>query len=185
MRSVPAPPLHSGFPLVGHAVSFFRDPERLLRHGYDKLGSPFSLRFAGRDVAVLLGPEHQRIFFEATDKLLRIRGAYPFLVPMFDDKTYFLAEEDEYKEQRAISLPAFSGQKMEGYVGQMVAEVEAWMDELGDEGEMDLIESVGPVVMWIAARPFLGEAFRQKLAKEVFFTFRDFSAGLEAGLALL
>ena len=178
------PPLLHGFPVVGHAVSFFRDPERLVRHGYETLGSPFALRFGGRNVAVLLGPDHQRIFFEATDKLLSLRGAYPFFIPMFDDKTYFLADDAEYKEQRTISLPAFSPQKMEGYVDAMVSEVEAWMDELGDEGEMDLVDSVGPIVMWIAARAFLGDAFRQNLAKEFFRTFRNFSAGLEAVLPL-
>src|SRR5207248_11643527 len=87
-----APPLLQGFPYVGHAVSFFRDPERLLREGYETHGRLFSLRFGPRNVAVLLGPEHQRTFFEKTDKLLSIRDAYPFFIPMFDDRAYFLAD---------------------------------------------------------------------------------------------
>jgi hypothetical protein len=58
------------------------------------------------------------------------------------------------------------------------------VERLGDEGEFDLIPTLGPVVMDIAAHSFMGREFHEKLGHEFFDLFRDFSGGMEFVLPL-
>src|SRR5215470_16225458 len=78
------PPFLPGLPLIGNAHQFLTDPVPLLQRGYQQYGRIFSVRLGNKPMAVLLGPEYNRIFFEQTDKLLSMREGYPFLLPMFN-----------------------------------------------------------------------------------------------------
>jgi sterol 14-demethylase len=142
-------------------------------------GPIFSIRLGTRHAAVLLGPEYNRLFFAETDKCLSMREVYRWLIPMFGDKLVFVAEEDEYREQKAIVWPALEGRKLAGYVGAMEKETMAWLDALGHEGAFDLIESFGRLTMFIAARAFLGENFRKQMGDEFWGLFRDLAGGVE------
>ena len=58
------------------------------------------------------------------------------------------------------------------------------IERLGDRGSFDLIPTLGPLVMNIAANAFLGPAFRGGLGSEFFTDFRHFSGGMEPVLPL-
>ena len=179
------PPMASGgIPVLGHALQFLRDPTALMERGYHEHGPVFSLQLANRRAVVLLGPENNHFFFSETDKLLSIRESYPFFVKMFHERFYLLAEFAEYLEQRAIILPRFQPQQMHQYVTTMADETFALMERLGERGTFDLIPTLGPLVMHIAARAFLGDDFRQRLGKQFFADFRRFSGGMEPILPL-
>ncbi len=185
MTALSLPPTVSGStPVIGHALQFLRDPIPLLERGYQEHGSVFSLRLGTKPAVILLGPENNRFFFAETDKLLSIREGYPFFIKMFHERFYFFAEFEEYLEQRAIILPRFQGQQMNQYVSTMVQETRDLIDQLGDSGSFDLIPTLGPVVMNIAAHAFLGSDFRSRLGGEFFADFRRFSGGMEAILPL-
>src|SRR3954454_8883092 len=184
LSSLPSPPALSGPPFVGHAIQFLKDPVTLLARGLTEKGRIFSFRLGNKSAVALLGPEHNRFFFEQTDKLLSIREAYPFFIKMFHERLYFFAEPEEYKQQRAVILPCFQGKKMANYVGVMAKETLAFMDRLGPSGEFDLTPTLGPLVMNVAAASFLGDDFRHRLGEEFFDIFRDFSGGMEVVLPL-
>lgn len=179
------PPLLSGRrPVAGHTVEFLRNPVGLLERGLAERGRVFSLRLGNRDAVVLLGPEHHDFFFSETDKLLSIRTAYPFFVEMFGDRFWYFAGNDEWRRQRALVVPRFQGRQLEGYVAVMAAETEALTDRLGAEGSFDLVPTLGPLVMRIAGRAFLGEEFSARLGEGFFTEFRKFSGGMEPVLPL-
>ena len=179
------PPIVSGStPVIGHAIQFLRNPIPLLERGYQEHGSVFSLQLGTKPAVVLLGPENNRFFFTQTDKLLSIREGYPFFIKMFHERFYFFAELEEYLEQRAIILPRFQGQQMNQYVSTMTQETLGLIDQLGDSGSFDLIPTLGPLVMNIAAHAFLGLDFRGHLGGEFFTDFRRFSGGMEPILPL-
>ena len=163
---------------------FLRDPIPLLERGYQEHGAVFSLRLGAKPAVILLGPENNRFFFTQTDKLLSIREGYPFFIKMFHERFYFFAEFEEYLEQRAILLPRFQGQQMNQYVSTMAQETIDLIDQLGDSGSFDLIPTLGPLVMNIAAHAFLGSDFRSRLGGEFFSDFRRFSGGMEPILPL-
>lgn len=183
--SVPtAPAVSGGLPGIGHGAEFLRDPIGLLERGYRERGRMFSLRLGPRTAVVLLGPEHHQFFFRETDKRLSIRTAYPFFVRMFDERFYFFAGMDEYQRQRALVVPRFQGKQLAGYVDIMADETEKLIAELGERGEFDLVHTLGPLVMRIAARSFLGEDFSRRMGDEFFAEFRRFSDGMEVVLPL-
>lgn len=178
------PLLDGGAPLLGHLAQFFRDPVTVLKRGYKSKGRMFAMNFMGQRMNVMLGPEHNRFFFEETDKLLSIRESMPFFLKMFSPDFYSFAEMDEYLRQRSIIMPRFKAASMKQYVPVMVEESLNLVERLGDNGEFDLIPTLGPVVMDIAAHSFMGREFHEKLGHEFFDLFRDFSGGMEFVLPL-
>ncbi len=184
MTTTALPQLDGGLPLLGHVTDFFHDPVAVLRRGYQTKGKLFSFKIMGRRMNVMLGPEHNRFFFEETDKLLSIRESMPFFLKMFSPDFYSFAEMDEYLKQRAVIMPRFKAAAMKQYVGIMAEETLNLTERLGDAGEFDLISTLGPVVMDIAAHSFMGKEFHEKLGHEFFELFRDFSGGMEFVLPL-
>ena len=184
MAAQALPLLGGGAPIIGHLAQFFRDPVAVLKCGYRAHGKLFSFSLMGRRMNVMLGPEHNRFFFEETDKLLSIRESMPFFLKMFSPDFYSFAEMDEYLRQRAIIMPRFKAAAMKQYVGVMAEETLNLVERLGDTGEFDLIPTLGPVVMDIAAHSFMGREFHEKLGHEFFELFREFSGGMEFVLPL-
>jgi len=174
------PPLVSGgLPLLGHASEFLRDPLAVLERGRAEHGPIFSLGLAGRPAVALLGSAYSKFFFAETDARLSIRGALPFFTRMFDPGFYVFAETEEYLRQRQLVLPRFRGHQMQAYIQVMEAETARLIDRLGDRGEFDLVGTLGPLVMHIAAHAFLGADFSDRLRDGFFDQFRRFSEGMD------
>ncbi|TWP51866.1 cytochrome P450 [Lentzea tibetensis] len=172
------PPTVSGAKrLLGHTAEFLRDPDGLIRRGLAEHGTIFSVRLPGRPGVVLLGPDHARFMFAETDKRLSIKDAYPFFLHMFG-KAYFLAEPEEYRRQREILLPQFSGKHIAGHLDLMERKATQFIDDLPDHGEFDLVEAFGPLIIDITAGSFLGENVPEKL-DGFFDVFRRFSEGMD------
>ncbi|TWP46001.1 cytochrome P450 [Lentzea tibetensis] len=173
------PPTVSGArPVIGHGAEFFSAPERLIWRGYTEHGGLFSLSLPGVRSVVLLGAERNRFFYSETDKALSIRAAYPFFKRMFSPEFYVFAGVEEYHRQREIVVPRFQGRQLESYVAAMERETERFIDGLGTEGEFDLVDELGPLVMRIAARCFLGADFASRMDRDFFEEFRRFSGGM-------
>lgn len=173
-----SPPALRGWPLVGNALSFFRDPVGVLRRGYETHGPVFSLSLGGKKAAVLVGPEHQAFFFTKTDDVLTMQEVYDFIIPMFGQVT-MAAPPAEYREQRAILRPAFDPDRMAGYVDAMVRETTTWLDGLGDAGAFDVWAAFEQLSMHIAARALMGDAFRERMGDRFWALYRDVAGGME------
>ena len=79
---LPLPPeLPGGWPWLGHAFAFARDPVDLIRSGRECFGEVFRFKLTGRDVHALIGPAANAAFFRAPDDQLSAREAYRFTVP--------------------------------------------------------------------------------------------------------
>jgi sterol 14-demethylase len=161
-----------------------RDPVALLERGHREHGDVFALKLGPKPAVVLLGPEHHRFFFSETDKRLSIQSAYPYFVRMFDRSFYFFGGAEEYERQRALVLPRFQGRQLASYVDIMAEETRRVRLDLDERGEFDLVDTLGPLVMRIAAHAFLGAGFGSKLGMDFFERFRRFSGGMEAVLPL-
>lgn len=168
-----------GWLLVGNAPDFRRDPVKLFRRGYETFGPIFSIRLGPKRAAVILGPENQKFFFTETDHALSMSEVYKVFIPIFGEGFTLAAEQEEYKEQRAILQPAFSSQKMEDYVQVMVSETTAWLRRLGDEGEFELCSVIEELSLNIIASALMGADFRRRMGDDFWPLYRDIVGGLE------
>ena len=179
MKAEKIPVVNGGLPLLGHAIPFMTDPIAFLKKAHKKLGSIFSFKLPGKNVVMLIGPEHNKFVFEQTDKLLSIEEGYTFFQNMFSPDFFYFGGFEAYKKQRDIVLPCFKNTQMPNYLDVMMFETEQFMKSLGTSGSFDLTETFGPLVMKIAAHSFLGKDFKDKIGDSIFEDFRQFSEGMD------
>jgi sterol 14alpha-demethylase len=174
MRSLP--PAVSGMrPVIGHSLELLRDPVPLIERGHREHGNVFTLHIGGKPMIILAGPDYAREFFEQTDDGLSIRDGLAFMSRQFGKDFYFLAETSEYQRQREMILPRFQSRQLDGYLKIMDSQAAEFIRQLGDHGEFDLLDGLGPVVIRIAAEAFLGE----RMDSNFFAEFRQFSSGID------
>ncbi|ROS05493.1 sterol 14-demethylase [Sinobacterium caligoides] len=174
-----APPMVSGrLPLIGHGLEFLRDPHKVIRRGYEEHGMIFSLDLGLKKGVVMLGPDYHQFFFKETDGIFSMRQGYETLLKMFDKRLFTFAHLTESQEQMKVILPLLKNN--DRFIELMVTEIDDFMaNTLGDEGEIDLVEAFGPLVMHIGAHAFFGENFRYQLGEEYFQVYREFSQGAD------
>jgi sterol 14alpha-demethylase len=161
----PTPPALPGLPVLGNLIGFARNRHTLLRQGTGRFGRVFSFRLGPKNVAALIGPEYHELFFAQTDKALSIEKPYENLAALFG-KVMFLAPRDRYIEQRPILQVPFGPEKMRKYLGIMQAEVQQWIDSLGDSGERELVSELGRLVQTVAGNALMGADFQKKVGRE-------------------
>ena len=177
--SKPTPPFVSGaLPALGHALEFREDRTALMRRGFEEHGNLFAIKLANQNVAVLIGPENQKVFFMETDKALGIQDPYRFLRAMFGE-VLFLAPHSVYLEHRAVVLEAFRREKMLYYGDVMQEVVQHWLDGLGEAGEIELTREITHLVQEVAGNCFLGAEVHRQLGREFWDLYTDLAAGLD------
>lgn len=174
----PTPPELAAPPLVGHALEFRSDRPALFRRGYETLGPVFSIKLGTKPAAVLIGPQYHEIFFTETDKALSMHKTYAFLAAMFG-QVAFTASPETYMAQRHILHAPFKAAKMKGYVAIMQEEVQAWLDALGEAGEMELTGQINVLVQNVAAHALMGEEFRRQMGREFWDLYVELNQGLD------
>ncbi|GAB4155398.1 MAG: cytochrome P450 [Candidatus Promineifilaceae bacterium] len=179
MATKPTPPFVSGaLPGLGHALEFQRNRPGLIKRGFAEHGAVFAIKLASQNVAIVIGPEHQKKFFMETDKALNIQEPYTFLRPMFGD-VLFLASPEDYKAQRPLVQELFKREKMLHYVDVMQTEVQKWLDSLGEEGEVELVSEIVHLVQEVAGNCFLGPEVHQQIGREFWDLYIHLSRSLD------
>lgn len=172
-----APPMVSGArPGVGHTWEMLSDPVALLTRGHHEHGLVYSLRFPGRRACVLLGPTRSKLFFAETHHRLSIADAVPSLARMFGRDFYQFAPLDSYLRQRETLLPVL--RSAESHVDSIDHEVSLCLDGLPGSGVFDLLDFLGPLVMKISARCFLGPSVSADIGRSMYEEMRRFSGGI-------
>src|SRR5262245_39854881 len=178
MTRLRAPELSGGLPWLGHALDFRRDPVALLARGRARLGEVFSFRLAGSRVTALTGPAAQAAFFQAPDDQLSARDVYQFMVPVFGKGVAYDVVPDVMDEQMGFFFPALRDERLRTYARVMQEEVERYCQGLGESGEIDLLEAMNELTVFIAGGCLVGDAFRRTLSAEFAHLYRDLEGGI-------
>jgi sterol 14-demethylase len=158
-----------------------KDRDGLLQQGFKSLGPVFSLKLAGKNAAVLIGPEYHQMFFTETDKRLSMHKSYKFLAAAFG-KVGFAGPPEVYTAQRSILHSPFKGEKVAKSIQVMQIEIQQWLDSLGEQGEMELISEIGALVQNVAAHALMGKAFREQAGREFWNLYLVLGQSLDAML---
>jgi sterol 14-demethylase len=160
------PRLAGGFPLLGHAIEFHRNPVDFLRRGRELHGEVFSFKLAGKTVHALTEPRGNSAFFHAPDDQLSAREAYQFTVPMFGKGVVYDAPPELMDEQIGFAIPALRDARMQNYARAIEEETQAYCAGWGDQGEIDLLNAMNELTVFNASRCLVGHEFRQRLSAE-------------------
>jgi len=172
-----APVLSGGDAEYGHLQELREQPVALMQRVADELGEIGELNFAGNRVVMLMG-EAQESFFRASDEQLDQAEAYPFMQPVFGEGVVFDATPEERK--KALKNQSLRGDFMKGHAATIAAEVQAAMDKLDDEGEIDLLDFFSELTLYTSSACLIGKEFRQELTPEYFKVFYDLEKGTDA-----
>ncbi|MDX2138649.1 MAG: cytochrome P450 [Chloroflexota bacterium] len=173
------PPLVSGgFPVIGHTFEFARDRDALFRRGFEEHGNVFSFQLMGKPFAVVTGAANNKLFYGETDKALNMDEAYDFLRATFGD-ILFVAGQERYQNERPLLQTLFRHDKMARYVNAMRAEVQRWLDSLGDSGEVNISAAMLPLTQMVAGHAFIGANFRDELPDSFWADYQSLSAAID------
>lgn len=174
----PLPATYPGEPILGNIREFMKDRQALLRKAYQQMGPIFTLKLGPKNVAVLIEPSYQQFFFMETDKSLSIDKPYENLKATFGEVA-FLASPEVYYEQRPILHSPFGREKMMRYYCIMQAEVQKWLDGLGERGEIEITSQIGHLVQQVAGNAFLGGEIHQRVGRAFWEQYNQLGKSLD------
>lgn len=175
------PPLVSGAAAEGgHMPEFEENFCRFISRAHAECGELAEFDFGGQDTILMSGPEAQEAFFRESDEVFSQAMAYQVMVPVFGPGVIFDATPERRKTQLKIQVDALRYQNMKNYAGVIAQEVEDWISDWGEEGEVELLHAFHELTMHTATHCLLGEAFRYSMTEEFFSLYKDLQAGVQA-----
>jgi sterol 14alpha-demethylase len=172
------PILSGGLPILGHALQMMNNREALFKRGFAEHGDIFAIQLGNRYAVVLGNKAYNRQFYTQTDKELNISAGYSSLKAAFGE-VLFIAELDQYLNQRPVLQAIFKRERMVAYIDAMNKETQRWLDELGEKGRIDISHEMLRVTQYVAAHAFLGENFREELPESFWEAYVDISKSLD------
>jgi sterol 14-demethylase len=175
------PPKVSGEkPDIGHMEEFSGNFARFLMRCNAECGELAEYNMAGQQTVLMSGPEAQEAFLKGLDKKLSRAAAYQATVPVFGKGVIFDAPPDRMKTQLKIQVDALRYQNMKSYAAIIAAEVQEWIADWGDEGELDFLDEFIRLTLNTACHCLLGADFRYKMTDEFKALYHDLEKGLQA-----
>jgi sterol 14-demethylase len=181
VKQLKLPPRVSGEkPGVGHMEEFGVNFARFLMRCNEECGELAEYNMGGQQTVLMSGPEAQEAFLKTFDKKLSRAAAYQATVPVFGKGVIFDAPPDKMKTQLKIQVDALRYQNMKSYAAIISQEVEDWVAQWGEEGELDFLDEFVRLTLHTACHCLLGADFRYKMTEEFKQLYHDLEKGLQA-----
>jgi cytochrome P450 len=154
-------------PETGHFEEFMAHPAFFLMRAYEECGEVAAFDLAGQRNILMTGPAAQEAVFRAPDPtVLSAAAAYQYMVPVFGDGIQYGATFEVERQQTKLMATAVRAGKMKGYADIIAKEVEDWIADWGDSGEIDVLEVFQALVLRTSTHSLMGSDFRAKLTDE-------------------
>ncbi len=175
------PPLVSGAQEQGgHLPEFEADYCAFISRAHAECGELAEFDFGGQETILMSGPDAQEVFFRTPDEIFSQAEAYQVMVPVFGPGVIFDATPERCKTQLKIQVDALRHQNMKNYANVIAREVEDWIADWGDEGEIEILHAFHELTMHTATHCLLGKEFRHSMTQEFFSLYKDLQAGVQA-----
>lgn len=176
-----APPLvHTGFNLlgIGNIAGFVKGPLPFIEKLYKRDGPAFTVNMLHKKLTFLIGPEASTPFFKSKDDVLSQNEVYGFMKPVFGPGVVYDAEPAKRNEQMKAMANGLRVSRLQAYVPKIEKEVREFIKDWGDEGELDLLESLSTLTILTASRCLHGDEVRENMFEEVAHLYHDLDQGI-------
>jgi len=179
LKSKRTPPLiDASIPIVGGMLEFLKGPMKLMAKAFPKHGEVFTVPVFHERITFLIGPKVSEFFFKAKDVEMSQKEVYEFNVPTFGKGVVFDVDHQTRAEQFRFFADSLKSERLRTYVGMMVKEADMFFEKWGDEGEVDLLDSLSELIVLTASRCLLGREIRENLFSEVTALVHDLDKGM-------
>jgi cytochrome P450 len=130
------PPSPSGYPILGHALDFARDPFTFVDRAIDECGDCYRMKLPSAEICVLT---HLEYFRQALVTDVDSFGKTTDYQRAFGNGL-LSTEGDQWRRQRNVLQPLFRGDRVDGYAAKMVEATQRRIDTW-EAGEVRDLES--------------------------------------------
>ena len=162
---------------TGHLEELRVDPIALMERVRAECGDVGTFRLADRDVVLVSGADDNEAFFRAPDEVLDQAEAYPFMTPIFGKGVVFDASPERRREM--LHNSALRGEHMKGHAATIEGEVQKMIANLGDEGEIELLDFFAELTIYTSTACLIGLKFREQLDHRFAEYYHDLERGTD------
>jgi sterol 14-demethylase len=167
-------------PETGHFLEFLENPAHFLLRAYHEGGELTEIDLGGMRNVLMVGPDAHEAVFRAPDQQLSAAAPYAYMVPVFGEGIQYGAPLELERQQVKMQANALRASKMKGYAGVIAQEVEDWVANWGDEGEIDVVTEFQALVLRTSTHCLMGTEFRNKLTDEFGALYHDLECAVSA-----
>lgn len=150
----------------GHFEEFCANPALFLSRAYAENGEISQFDLNGLANILLVGPEGHEVMFRAPDEVLNAAQAYQMMVPVFGEGIQYGAPPELERQQLKMQARGLRQDRMKLYAAVIAREVEDWLQDWGDEGELDIYEAFTRLTLKTSTHCLMGSEFRYTLTDE-------------------
>jgi len=151
---------------TGHFEEFCANPALFLSRAYEENGEVCEFDLAGQRNFLLVGPVGHEAVFRAADEQLSAAAAYQMMVPVFGEGVQYGAPPELERQQLKIQARGLRQDRMKLYAAVIAREVEDWLRDWDEEGELDIYEAFTRLTLKTSTHCLMGEDFRYTLTDE-------------------
>jgi len=176
--TIDPPKMKGGLPLLGHMVSFAKNPFQFMKDVSDTVGEIAQFKIFNQRMVLLTGDEASEVFYRSTDEQLDQSAAYKLMTPIFGEGIIFDASNEIKNQQLKMLMPSLRMEAMRKHSGKIVQEVEDMVGKWGNAGEIELVGEMKQLTINTASHCLLGREFRYELTNEFADIYHDLEKGV-------
>lgn len=177
-KTIDPPKMKGGLPLLGHMISFAKNPFQFMKDVSDTVGEIAQFKIFNQRMVLLTGDEASAVFYRSSDEQLDQSAAYKLMTPIFGEGIIFDATNEIKNQQLKMLMPSLRMEAMRKHSGKIVQEVEDMVAKWGDSGEIELVGEMKQLTINTASHCLLGREFRYELTNEFADIYHDLEKGV-------
>ena len=163
---------------MGHFAEFCANPALFFKRAHKENGELCEFDLAGLKTVLMVSAQAQELFFRAPDEQLNAAAAYQLMVPVFGEGIQYGAPPELERQQLKMQARGLRQDRMQTYAAIIAKEVEDWIGNWGDEGELNIYEAFTRLTLKTSTHCLMGADFRSTLTEEFSELYHDLESAV-------
>lgn len=149
-------PGQNGWPIIGDALAFFKDPLAYNRSCIEKYGPVFRNRIGPGPSVNLIHPDAQKLLTLDPDQLFSAGKGYDSTLGVFFPEGLLLRDFSDHRMHRRIMQSSFKNAMLETYIPQTHQIMRKHVKQWAETGDIHFVQSIKAALLEVGSQVFLG-----------------------------